>query len=214
MKDAGADDGFVLDPSITRGLDYYTGVVYETFLNKLPGIGSVCSGGRYDNLTSLYSKEQIPGVGSSIGLDRLQAAMEELGQINEHCGFADAAIVCPEPENSGKAQAAAAAFRKQELNCEVFLESKKISQQCILAEKKGIPWMIIPDYANGTFTLRNIASRENREIPYDLEETLMYEDVGDLARYALRQSKKGFIKEEDWKTFIRQMEEKRKQEPD
>ena len=65
-----------------------------------------------------------------------------------------------------------------------------------------------------TATMYDIASRENGEVPHDLEETLMYEDVGDLARYALRQSKKGFIKEEDWKTFIRQAEEKRRQEPD
>ncbi|MBE0557282.1 MAG: HD domain-containing protein [Proteobacteria bacterium] len=67
---------FYLDPSITRGLDYYTGVVFETFLTDIPEIGSVCSGGRYNNLASLYTKEQLPGVGSSIGLDRLIAALE------------------------------------------------------------------------------------------------------------------------------------------
>src|SRR5262249_62367849 len=70
-----------LDVSIARGLDYYTGTIYETFLTDLPGIGSVCSGGRYDNLASLYTKQVLPGVGASLGLDRLLAAMEELKMI-------------------------------------------------------------------------------------------------------------------------------------
>ncbi len=72
-----------IDPSIARGLDYYTGTVYETFLGRLPGIGSVCSGGRYDNLAGLYTKEELPGVGASLGLDRLLAALEELGLIQK-----------------------------------------------------------------------------------------------------------------------------------
>src|SRR5205823_4082269 len=67
-----------LDLSIARGLDYYTGTIYETFLLDLPKIGSVCSGGRYDNLAGLYTKQHLPGVGASLGLDRLVAAMEEL----------------------------------------------------------------------------------------------------------------------------------------
>mgnify|MGYP002521829072 FL=1 len=73
LKEMEIADKFTLDPSITRGLDYYTGIVYETFLDKLPNLGSVCSGGRYNNLASLYTKENLPGVGSSIGLDRLLA---------------------------------------------------------------------------------------------------------------------------------------------
>ena len=70
-----------LDLSIARGLDYYTGTIYETFLTDLPDIGSVCSGGRYDNLAGLYTKQQLPGVGASLGLDRLLAAMEELNLL-------------------------------------------------------------------------------------------------------------------------------------
>jgi histidyl-tRNA synthetase len=87
------DDSFRLDPSITRGLDYYTGIVYETFLNELPGIGSVCSGGRYNNLASLYTKEELPGVGASIGLDRLMAALEELGRSSDKKSFTDLLIL-------------------------------------------------------------------------------------------------------------------------
>src|SRR4029077_19747925 len=73
------DERLRLDVSIARGLDYYTGTVYETFLDDLPTIGSVCSGGRYDNLAALYTSQELPGIGASLGLDRLLAAMEELG---------------------------------------------------------------------------------------------------------------------------------------
>ena len=70
-----------LDVSIARGFDYYTGTVFETFLDALPGIGSICSGGRYDNLAGLYTRQELPGIGASLGLDRLLAAMEELNMI-------------------------------------------------------------------------------------------------------------------------------------
>ncbi|MDR2701716.1 MAG: histidine--tRNA ligase [Spirochaetaceae bacterium] len=163
MKDAGAADGFILDPSITRGLDYYTGVVYETFLTGLPDIGSICSGGRYDNLAGLYSKDKICGVGSSIGLDRLQAALEILDAENAHAGSCCAALACLEAGDAGKAQKAAEAFRLKGITCEVFLEPKKLTQQFMLAEKKGIPWVIIPEDDYSRFTLRNIAARENKE---------------------------------------------------
>ena len=79
--EAGFGGTLVLDPSITRGLDYYTGVVFETSLDSMPEIGSVCSGGRYDELASLYTAKRLPGVGSSIGLDRLLAALETLGKM-------------------------------------------------------------------------------------------------------------------------------------
>jgi histidyl-tRNA synthetase len=162
IKETGAADSFVLDPSITRGLDYYTGIVYETFLNKLPGIGSVCSGGRYDNLTGLYSKEKLCGVGSSIGLDRLQAALEEIAGPGPR-GYADAALACTEGWSAGKAQVLAEQFRSRGITCEVFLEIQKPVQQFMAAEKKGIPWVIIP--GEGQLVLRNIERRENREVP-------------------------------------------------
>jgi histidyl-tRNA synthetase len=161
MNDAGCAESFVLDPAITRGLDYYTGVVYETFLNTFPGIGSVCSGGRYDNLTGLYSKETIPGVGSSIGLDRLQAALEEPGSASAAEAWTQAAIICQNEEEAGRLQALAESFRKEGVSCDVFPEPKKLSQQFVLAEKKGIAWALIP--GEGGLTLRNIATRENRE---------------------------------------------------
>ena len=159
---------FILDPSITRGLDYYTGVVFETFLNELPGIGSICSGGRYDNLAGLYSKNRISGVGSSIGLDRMIAALESLDKLPPATGFAAVAIACIRPEDSGLYQALADQFRRAGIPCEVFFgegSEKQPVKQFVLAEKKGLRWMVIPggDPLNGPFTLRDLASRKNTE---------------------------------------------------
>jgi histidyl-tRNA synthetase len=168
MVDAGIADIFVLDPSITRGLDYYTGVVYETFLNDLPDIGSVCSGGRYDNLAALYSKEQLPGVGASIGLDRLIAALEALGRTKARPGYAQVAIACTDEKLGGKYQAIAGELRKAGIACEVFTEAKKIVQQYALAEKKGARWVIVcPEDAFNKeplrLTLRELTSRKDTE---------------------------------------------------
>jgi histidyl-tRNA synthetase len=168
MVDSGAADSFVLDPAITRGLDYYTGVVFETFLTELPGIGSICSGGRYDNLAALYSKNRTSGVGSSIGLDRMLAALESLGKNPAAAGYANIAIACVREEHSGLYQALAARFREAGFPCEVFLEEAtggKPVKQFVLAEKKGLSWVVIPgeDPLQSPLTLRNLPARQNRE---------------------------------------------------
>jgi histidyl-tRNA synthetase len=173
MNDTGTAPAFVLDPSITRGLDYYTGIVYETFINELPEIGSVCSGGRYGDLAGLYSKEKLSGVGSSIGLDRLIAALESLGKSPARGSYARAVIACVNEESGGAYQALAEKFRERGAACEVFPEAKKLTQQFALAEKKGAEFVIIPGEAPpaGTLTLRELKSRENRE-NLDFEEVL------------------------------------------
>jgi histidyl-tRNA synthetase len=168
MIDSGTEASFALDPSITRGLDYYTGVVFETFLTGLPGIGSVCSGGRYDDLAGLYSKEHITGVGASIGLDRLIAALESLEKFPGAAASAQTAIACVTQDQSGRCQALAEKFRAAGISCEVFLDEtgeKQLVKQFILAEKKGIKWLIIPsgDPLSGPLTLRDLAARQNRE---------------------------------------------------
>ena len=166
MVDAGVADVFVLDPSITRGLDYYTGVVYETFLNELPEIGSVCSGGRYDGLAALYSKERLPGVGSSIGLDRLIAALEALGRSRRSAGFCSVAIACTDEALGGKYQALAARLRADGVPCEVLSENRKLPQQFAYAEKKGAAWVLIAgadELEKGICTARFLATRQNTE---------------------------------------------------
>ena len=169
MLDTGTEKTFVLDPAITRGLDYYTGIVFESFLNDLPEIGSVCSGGRYDNLVGLYTKpnsgEAVGGVGTSIGIDRLIAALETLGKLNTKSSYADIAIACLKEKDSGLCQALAERFRAKGMACEVFLDEAKLQKQYVLAEKKGLSWLIIPDEENANnYTLRNLKTRENQSM--------------------------------------------------
>lgn len=142
MTAAGIADTYVLDPAITRGLDYYTGIVYETFLNKLPQLGSVCSGGRYDNLAGLYMKEKVPGVGVSIGLDRLLAGLHELGIETKKASYLDAEIFCTKNEDTVLYQKVASQLRERGVAVEVFPDAKKINQQYAVTDAKGIAWGI------------------------------------------------------------------------
>lgn len=166
MQASGIEASYVLDPSITRGLDYYTGVVYETFLDDLPSIGSVCSGGRYDNLAGLYMKEKVSGVGSSIGLDRLLAGLEQLGLTNAKGSFLDAEIFCLDATLAVHYQKTASIFRQKGIAVEVFPDAKKMNQQYQLAEKKGIEWGILikaDDAQKNLLTLKNLKTREQQE---------------------------------------------------
>jgi histidyl-tRNA synthetase len=181
MIETGTADSYVLDPSITRGLDYYTGIVYETFLKELPAIGSVCSGGRYDNLTGLYSKENFCGVGSSIGIDRLIAGLESLGKLNAVSSYANTVIACVNESDGGLYQALAQQFRSAGIPCEVLLEGeagkdgRQLVKQFMLAEKKGARWLIIPGNKplEDTLTLRDLSDRQNRE-GLSLNETISF----------------------------------------
>ena len=163
MEATGIADSFVLDPSITRGLDYYTGVVYETFLNQLPSIGSVCSGGRYDNLAGLYMKDRVPGVGSSIGLDRLIAGLEQLGKLDHKKSHLAVEIFCLDEKLAIAYQTTANKLRAAGISCEVFPDAKKITAQYTMAEKKGIPFGLLikeDDVTKGVITLKNLQTRE------------------------------------------------------
>jgi len=160
----GMENLFFLDPSITRGLDYYTGIVYETFLNDLPGLGSVCSGGRYNNLASIYTKTQLPGVGSSIGLDRLMAGLEELGVLDDSKTGTDVIVLNISDSSIANNHLIASKIREEGLSCEVYLNNKKIGQQFGFAEKKGINFAVIcgqEEQESNTVTLKNISTREN-----------------------------------------------------
>ena len=155
-----------LDPSFTRGLDYYTGVVYETFLDDLPAIGSICSGGRYNDLATLYTKEQLPGVGSSIGLDRLLAALEELNSpLLQDIASSDVIILNQDERSRPHYHKFAALLRKAGVRCDIYLAQKKTVAQFKYAELNHIPYAILfseQDIALGTCTLRNLATREDQ----------------------------------------------------
>ena len=163
MKAAGIEGRYTLDPSITRGLDYYTGVVYETFLNELPSIGSVCSGGRYDNLAGLYTKTKLPGVGASIGLDRLIAGLEQLGKLQSKGSYLDAEIFCMDASLVVLYQRVASVLRAKGVKVEVFPEQKSMKAQYAVTDAKGIKWGILigsNEAAKNAVTLKNLQTRE------------------------------------------------------
>ncbi len=157
---------FALDPSITRGLDYYTGMVFESFLGDLPDIGSVCSGGRYNELASLYTKQHLPGVGASIGVDRLMAAMEELGLTGAGPAQGSVLVLFLEDRLLGRYHEIAQALRGAGIAAEVYPEKKKLAVQFAYAEKKGIPLAVVcgeEEAAAGVATLKDLRSRESFE---------------------------------------------------
>jgi histidyl-tRNA synthetase len=156
-----------IDLSIARGLDYYTGTIYETFLSDLPGIGSVCSGGRYDNLAGLYTKQTLPGVGASLGLDRLLAAMEELNLLPKAATPAPVLVVQFSPERLGEYQRMARALRAQGIGVEVYPEAKKVAQQFKYAESRGFRVALIagPDeFDKGVWKIKDLAQREETTV--------------------------------------------------
>lgn len=162
LKAVGIEKNFILDPSITRGLDYYTGIVYETFLDKLPDLGSVCSGGRYNNLASLYTKEQLPGVGSSIGLDRLLAGLTELKSPLLASASASDVLIIHKADETAKAQIAAIEMRKKGIRTDVYmLPDKKMKQIFEYAEKNSIPYSLT--FSGDKCILKCHATRETRE---------------------------------------------------
>jgi histidyl-tRNA synthetase len=147
---AGADLArFAIDPTIARGLDYYTGTVFETRLDELPGIGSVASGGRYDDLASLYTKEKLPGIGGSLGVDRLLAALEELGRLDRTATPAPILVTLFGEDTSHAMLALAARLRRSGLGVELYPEAKKLGKQLEYANRRGHRLAIIqgPDEA-------------------------------------------------------------------
>jgi histidyl-tRNA synthetase len=164
VDELGLSDSVVIDPSITRGLDYYTGVVFETFLEGVENIGSVCSGGRYDDLVSLYSKESMPGVGASIGLDRLIAALDELNTSQSFQSPSDVLVTMQDAELLSHYHTIAATLRDQGIRCEVYPDPKKLGQQFAFAERKAIPFAVIcgrQEYEANTVNVRILSTRTN-----------------------------------------------------
>ncbi len=162
----GVAESVRLDPSITRGLDYYTGVVFETFLGGIESIGSVCSGGRYDDLVLLYSKQAMPGVGASIGLDRLIAALGELQGLPDTASSADVLVTMQSPDLIAHYHVLAKQLRAAGIRSEVYPEARKLGQQFAYAERSGIPYAIVcgeDERREGVVNLRRLETRENIE---------------------------------------------------
>ncbi|HWB00522.1 MAG TPA: histidine--tRNA ligase [Pirellulales bacterium] len=162
-----------LDVSIARGLDYYTGTIYETFLDDLPTIGSVCSGGRYDNLASLYTKQVLPGIGASLGLDRLLAAMEELGMIDKVSTPAPVMVVYFVEDRLPDYLRLAACVRAAGIGVEVYPEAKRVGQQLKYADRRGFRAALVAgddELAAGTCQVKNLRTGASDTLPLALDQ--------------------------------------------
>ena len=138
------EENFAVDLTIARGLDYYTGTVYETTLLDHPEIGSVCSGGRYDDLAGYYTEKKLPGVGISIGLTRLFYVLDEQGLLNPELPTAPAdALVLPMGGEPSPAIALAEALRSEGLRVQLYGEQKKFKQKMAYADKLGVPFAVL-----------------------------------------------------------------------
>jgi histidyl-tRNA synthetase len=168
VRAVGVDEkNLKLDIGIARGLDYYTGTVFETELGQLPGIGSVCSGGRYDNLASKFTKLELPGIGASLGLDRLLAAQEELGLIEKVRTPAPVFIVYFEKDRLADYLQIAAALRGAGIGAVMYPENKKFDKQLKYADKQGFQVAIIAgsqDFAEQKCQVKNLAQRSQVEV--------------------------------------------------
>ena len=158
------EENFAVDLTIARGLDYYTGTVYETTLLDHPEIGSVCSGGRYDNLAGYYIEKQLPGVGISIGLTRLFYVLDEQGLLNPNLPSAPAdALVLPMTAEPGPAIALAEALRSAGLKVQLYGEQKKFKQKMAYANKLGVPFAVLlgeDEIAEGMCSVKNMLTGE------------------------------------------------------
>ena len=164
LSECGLDDNnFRVDLAIARGLDYYTGTVLETSLVELPDIGSVCSGGRYDDLASLYTTKHLPGVGASVGLDRLLAAFEELKRLPDKSSTAEVLVTLLDAGTEGKCMSLASFLRAEGFAVEMYPELGRLGGQFKYADKKGIEFVIIagaPNLQEGRCEVKHLSSGE------------------------------------------------------
>jgi histidyl-tRNA synthetase len=164
-----SSEHFAIDVSIARGLDYYTGVVFETSLGELPEIGSVCSGGRYDNLAELFTKQHLPGIGASLGLDRLLAALEKLGRIPKTYSAADLFIPLFDADRINDYFAMASLVRSAGYSCEIFPEPKKLGQQLKYADQRGFHLALVAgsrELDAGMVQIKDLRNKTSTESPW------------------------------------------------
>jgi histidyl-tRNA synthetase len=159
-----------LDPSIARGLDYYTGTVYETFLSAAPEIGSVCSGGRYDNLAALYTDQELPGVGASLGLDRLLAAMEKLEMVTSAVTPANVFVAYFDQERFHDYLRICSKLRAFGLSVDFYPEPKKLGHQLKYADRRGFPVAVIvgsEEFHRGVAKVKDLKNGVETTVPLD-----------------------------------------------
>jgi len=163
------DEAIAVNLAIARGLDYYTGTIYETFLNDHKDIGSVCSGGRYDDLASHYTKSHLPGVGISIGATRLFYQLVEAGLIPDGAAVTDVLIADLDPSLGADYFQLATTLRAAGLNTEIPFEGGKLAKQMKYADRAGIPIVVLmgsDEKAKGVVSVKNLLKGEQFEAPF------------------------------------------------
>ena len=183
------EENFAIDLSIARGLDYYTGTVYETEMTAHPEIGSVCSGGRYDDLAGYYTDKKLPGVGISIGLTRLFYVLSEQGMLSDETVSAPAdALVIPMAEELGYAIAAATALRDAGIRTQLYCEQKKFKAKMSYADKLGIPYVILigeDEIAENVVAVKNMQSGNQEKLSFSDAAALIKKDMDERAKAAV-----------------------------
>ena len=181
------EDKFAVDLTIARGLDYYTGTVYETFMIDHPEIGSICSGGRYDNLAEYYTDKQLPGVGISIGLTRLFYVLQEQNYLNGAVTTAPAdVLVLPMTEDLSPAIALATGLREAGIRTQLYTEQKKFKQKMSYADRLGVPYILLlgeDEITQGKCSLKDMATGEQTMVAADEAAERILSGLG-LARSA------------------------------
>ena len=160
-------ENYKIDLTIARGLDYYTGTVYETFLNQYRQLGSVCSGGRYDNLSSYYSDKKMPGVGISIGLTRLFFQLTDNKIIEAGNRSISKVMIISMVEDFSKSIEVATKLRENGINTQIYTDNAKIKKQFNYANRLGIPYVIIigeDEINNNVVSLKNMESGEQETV--------------------------------------------------
>ena len=183
------EENFAIDLSIARGLDYYTGTVYETEMTAHPEIGSVCSGGRYDDLAGYYTDKKLPGVGILIGLTRLFYVLNEQGMLSDETVSAPAdALVIPMAEELGYAIAAATALRDAGIRTQLYCEQKKFKAKMSYADKLGIPYVILigeDEIAENIVAVKNMQSGNQEKLSFSDAAALIKKDMDERAKAAV-----------------------------
>ncbi|HZE60476.1 MAG TPA: histidine--tRNA ligase [Burkholderiales bacterium] len=165
------DTAFAIDLSVVRGLDYYTGTIYETTLVDHPDIGSICSGGRYDDLASYFTNTKLPGVGISIGLSRLFARLKDAKLLRAPARTpAEVLVTTLDPGSLERYLRIASSLRAQDINTEVYLERAKIGKQFEYANKKGFRVAITAgadEFSRGTVKVKDLSAQAETDVPLD-----------------------------------------------
>lgn len=182
------ESNYRIDLSIARGLDYYTGTVYETFVDDHPEIGSVCSGGRYDNLAEYYTKKNLPGVGMSIGLTRFFYVLNEYQYLNTKLNAPADVLIIPMTDDMSSAVSISARLRKEGLRTQIYMEKKKFKAKISYANKLSIPYAMFlgeDEIRDDKVTVKNMYTGDQVTVFLDEAITVMQESLAGLEAEAI-----------------------------